>query len=305
VNHELLLNWLSEVGSGDWDEFREAQQWVASLDASLNHPPGPSYTAHNLSILGHVEFDWIGRRWSCSPPVLTVLPNAGAHALLVGSRTRVLIDRFLEEADSDPRVYLPIVHVQRGGPNVVYLAAASEAAVRSFANRLGVAYEECVSERLASLLPNVRKHVEGRESALPPRGYGFERFEPSSLTFEETDSDCDPGLYKYTAWGGARYMVRGEDGRVHETDKSEGIYAELSRVETNVLHFEPDTVNGSLIVPYRAPLPVLQARTALLCTGLLPGSSHKGCLAYPNVPEATARAIADSLGQDLPFVSRQ
>ncbi len=298
LDFELLLGWLSEIGSGDWDLFKEAHRWLASSGPEGHEPPPPGATAHAFSILGHAEFDWVSRKWACAPPVMTIIPDAGAHALLVGCRTRRLLARF-EQETVDNLDFFPVVHSQREGPNALYVATSNARAVKGLADRLAVEFEESVSDRLASLLPTIEACLAIAESPLPPKGYGFQRLQPESLWFEDVRTDRQPGLYKYSAWGGARYLVKTAKGTIHETDRALGIYAELSRVRKNVIVYEPDSVNGRLLVPYRAPLPALQARTAVLCTGLLPQMEPGDTYVYFNVPARTASAIGASLGQKI------
>jgi hypothetical protein len=66
----------------------------------------------------------------------------------------------------------------------------------------------------------------------------------------------------------------------------------------NEIRYAPDAVNGTLIVPFRAQLPALHARCAVLCSGLMP-RLDRWQWHYVNVPLDTARKIADSLGQQL------
>src|SRR3954447_5395848 len=83
AEHELLLEWVSELGSGTWEQFRRASDWL--LDSGRTGQRSRSgLSAASLSVLGHREVDWAGGRWPAAPPVITVLPSAGAHALLAG-----------------------------------------------------------------------------------------------------------------------------------------------------------------------------------------------------------------------------
>ena len=84
MDFELLLGWLSEIGSGDWDLFKEAHRWLASSGPEGHEPPPPGATAHAFSILGHAEFDWVSRKWACAPPVMTIIPDAELMLSLSG-----------------------------------------------------------------------------------------------------------------------------------------------------------------------------------------------------------------------------
>jgi hypothetical protein len=82
LSHELLLQWMSERGSGSWDEFRDAYRWAV--------PDARAGAAHRfmraLATLAHVETDWDAGAWTAAPTVVTLLPSAGGHGLLAGAR---------------------------------------------------------------------------------------------------------------------------------------------------------------------------------------------------------------------------
>jgi hypothetical protein len=79
-----------------------------------------------------------------------------------------------------------------------------------------------------------------------------------------------------------------------------GIYAELSRIGRRVLRYEPEATNGTLVVPAAAPLPILHARAAVLCSGLLPAFDRaERTRRFVNVPRETVRRIAHALDQEL------
>src|SRR3954470_79145 len=65
--HDALLAWCSELGSGTCEQFKRA---VAYLRLG-----GPTRVARGLSVLGHVEFDWRGRRFSGAAAARTPLPG--------------------------------------------------------------------------------------------------------------------------------------------------------------------------------------------------------------------------------------
>ena len=86
--YELLLRWASERGSGTWAEFRDAHDWLFNAGKADAEQVKATTSIHALSMLGHVEIDWESGRWAAAPAALTILPFAGAHAVLAGSRTR-------------------------------------------------------------------------------------------------------------------------------------------------------------------------------------------------------------------------
>lgn len=126
----------------------------------------------------------------------------------------------------------------------------------------------------------------------------MKRFDPLALRWAPVESDREPGLYEYDVVGRPAFRLLDRDGAVYAPDMVTGIYAALSRWGTNVLRYAPDSVNGTLRAPLRAPLPTLQARAAALCSGLAPLPQDDE-LAYWNVPRPIAERIARSVDQSL------
>jgi hypothetical protein len=253
-------------------------------------------------MLGHLEIDWDEGEWAIAPTSLTILPNAGAHAIVTGARTHHLLYEFHEATDSDD--YFADSHRQDWGPDALFVAAGNEAEVEVLADRLGFHYELCLSERLAKMLPSLDRCLQLSLSTPAARGYGFTRFNVRFLNWERAETDSQPGLYRYDVWGRPQFRFVSTEGTFHAVDWALGVHAEIARNRRSEIHYEVDKVNGTLRVPFAAQLPVLQARTAVLCTGLMPRlQDYKW--SYPNVPRATAQAIAESLAQTLHVSDQQ
>jgi hypothetical protein len=294
--YELLLRWASERGSGSWTSFREAHDWLFNSGQQTSRPVRATTTIHAMSTLGHLETDWDEGRWAIAPTSITILPNAGAHAIVTGARTLNWLGAFEEAlAEGD---YFSEPHQQDWGPDALFIAASDETAVEALAASLNVNYELCLSERLAKILPSLRDYLAISRSTPAAKGYGFERFNVHSHKWFRSERDAQPGLYRYDVWGRPEFRFVASDDSVYAVDQAIGVHAEIARNGENQIRYRRESVNGTLSVPFGAQLPVLQARTASLCTGLMP-DLHGGEWHYPNVPEDTARAIAASLGQSL------
>jgi hypothetical protein len=298
VNNDLLLEWASERGEGSWQQLRDAQEWILSAYPSNdNWQPTPGFSARMLATLGHLEVDWTNGRWTATPPLLTLLPSAGAHALLTGARTRWLFDRLSEVTKDDRDLYvLPVS--QRLAPTAILIACADETNIESLAKVLGIGYEFSVSERLSGLLPELDSYLALAPVMPAPRGYGVARFNVATLAWQDADTDSRPGFYRYEAYGRPIYRLIDDEHAVHEVDLAIGAWAALSRWGENRLSFKEDVVNGTLVVPIGTPLPTLHARTAALCSGLAPGRVD-GFLWYRNVPRHIGVRIARSVDQTL------
>lgn len=298
MSEDLLLDWMSERGAGTWQQARDAHEWLLSQQRQIGWRPTPGFTLRMLSTLGHVEIDWEAARWAAAPPVITLLPSAGAHALLTGGRTRTLVDRLGTEAGEDPCLFALSPHPQSLAPSALLVACESERAIESLAWRLGIRYEFSVSDRLSAALPPLDACLHQGKTTPPPRGYGVECFDARRLRWETAESDESPGLYRYEVYGRPEFRLLTEAEGVYSVDLPTGVWSALSRWGENRLRYQTESVNGTLIVPIECPLPTLQARAAALCSGLAPKKRGQ-TLWFRNVPRAIAERIARSLDQTV------
>jgi hypothetical protein len=301
VSYELLLEWASERGRGSWAMFREAHDWLFNAGRLEGERTPPARTANSLATLGHIEIDWINGLWAAAQPALTILPSAGGHGLLTGGRTRALLSAL--EQETAPEITMDIYlarHTQADAPDAIFLACRSERDIEELAARLGIAYAFSLSERLSSLLPPLGSYLAISRSTPAPRGFGVERFSAAALQWIAATSDGQPGLYRYQRYGHYDFRFLTADHHYHALEMNTGIYAELSRAGRRVIRYEPEATNGTLLVPAAAPLPILHARAAVLCSGLLPTFDRaERTRRFLNVPRETARRIAHALDQEL------
>ena len=189
-------------------------------------------------------------------------------------------------------------HEQGWGPDAFFIAASSEADIEMLAARLGITYELCVSERIATMLPSLDSYLALAESTPGRRrGFGIQRFNERWLNFSRAESDEEPGFYQYEGRYRPEYRWLSGDGTYYAVDRAVGAYAELRRLGRTELRYRRDAVNGTLVVPFRAQLPALHARAAVLCCGLMP-RLDEWKWHYPNVPPIQRRDRA-LLGQEL------
>jgi hypothetical protein len=304
--HELLLEWVSERGDGSWHDFRQGHDWLFPEEGLAQRQRRPGVTALVLASLGHMEMDWEHGRWSAAPAMLTVLPNAGGHALLTGGRTRTLIRRLRELLDSMASLDVILeVRAQDEAPDAYFLPAGSEADIAFLARELGIAYEYCVADRISSLLPALDSVLANAKDSPPAEGFEMKQLRTGEgdLSWVTSDSVRRPGLYGFDVWGREVYRWADGAGRFLALDKFTGVYAELHRQRMNVISLRIDGPTGTLSVPATAPLPALHARAAVLCSGVAPEYSRaEHTRQYVNVPRQIALRIAASLGQDLEVI---
>jgi hypothetical protein len=178
-------------------------------------------------------------------------------------------------------------------------------ALEQLANRLGVKYEFYVSQRLAAILPSLEAMLSQCKRSAAPVGFEVRQFDPVRYRWLDVQSDNRPGLYKYEAWGPPLYRLRTDHTIPFDVDLATGVFADVRRLAQNILTFRQVGNSGELLVPLGVPLPPLHARTAALCSGLLPQlvqrRNEPWQLKYMNVPRGIADRIAQSLGQVLTF----
>ena len=160
-----------------------------------------------------------------------------------------------------------------------------------------------VTERLGDILPALNAMLRPyQEPAAIVVHYGIERFDLDQ-EFVPTDNDGAPGLYRYEVSGPRRIQFVDDDGTRYRVDLAVGTWAEARRLgATDLLLWESDGTNGTLLAPWMLPLPALQARAATLCSGLRADWNERGDIVYVNVPEWLAVRIAESLDQKLEYI---
>ena len=227
MNADLLLEWASERGTGSWQQFRDAHDWIAEAYPGDSWRPTSGFTARRLTTLGHIEIDWQHGLWAVAPPLLTILPAAGAHALLTGARTRALMDRLAEETVHDPCLYVT-QSAQRLAPHAILIACEDETNIESLAQRLGIGYEFSVSDRLSAVLPGLRSYLALAATTPAPRDYGVARLDLQALSWMDAEDDRGPGLYRYDAFGRPTFrLVDGDE--IYALDWAIGAWSALSR----------------------------------------------------------------------------
>lgn len=300
MDFNLLFRWMSEKGSGTWAQFRDAHDWVAAR-AGVGQEDLPAFrTLSHIVRLAHAEMDWSNQAWAVAPPVLTIVPGASVHAVIVGARTGALMDAFYAATSGEmTNDLLPLPQPQQEGPDALLIACTNERDVVDLADELGIKYEYSVAQRLSLLLPQLADQLQVLAAPPPQTRFEVSRWNPEDHRFEDR-RPSGPGLYRYRVFGSHSYRFVTDSDTPVDLDLWTGRYAELNRLARTVLDYEPATVNGTLVVPVWADLPDLHARAAIICAGMLPRFDQQTkTRRYPNVPWTIARRIAHALGQQF------
>lgn len=302
VNSDLLLQWMSQVGSGSIRDLRQKVAWVAR---NADRNPKPYETGRwlrDISALGHAEVDWSTDSWAIGPPVATLLPASGGTAVIAGSRSADL-EKKLETALFVHRHTVPFDNLQPlPSPTAVFLQADSIAELRESVESAEMHYVGCTARTIARGLTQISL---GAEAAPPARSDPIEHFSfnGASAAFVPGEPP-DRGLCRTSIYGRVayRYLL---DGKWYETDHATGILLEQARRGVSVIRFRPERIAasekiGTVFVDQGAALPPLQARALVLCTGLPAQFSQKAETAiYRNVPIDIADMVAKSIRQQL------
>jgi hypothetical protein len=315
VNHDALLQWVSERGAGSLTSFRQAHDWLAASEPE-DRQPHWTWTLQSLQSLGHLEIDWSARRWEVTPSTIATLVGGGGYALLCGARPRWFVGR-LDALPTDPAlghlaasILLEEPVPQDRGPALRLVALEKDEDIARFCSAIGVEFSPFAADRLLQILPGLTETLATgrREEPGLPGGVLPERMgagDPGQPLFEDMDDPArvTPGAYRMALFDTRRYFYVHSPTAIFEAGRGEVIYAELRRRGRNVLQW--DRSEGSLLVPARYRLPELYERAAVLRTGLLPATETIASvppatyLRYRNVDQSFADLIGRKLGQRI------
>lgn len=290
----LLLEYLSELGGGNWQSFRRA---VAAAGAR----PGQSamYVAGDLSLLGHVEFEPERLRWSVCPSALAELPFERPHrAVLCGARSSPFLGRCASVA-SELGVTLSSALEEHGVVERVVLEADEQARLKQLAGNLGVLFLPSAARRLARCLPDIEALLKSCPEEHVPRGEGLEWLDdaddgPSVRSRWTPVPEADrPGIYRQLWVYRQMYWLAREDGSARRVPRAVAYYGRYRAL------LRYDSATGLVTFPAQARPPALHLRALVLCAGTLPRYVVDGhSLQVIDIPVDVAAAVGARLDQE-------
>jgi hypothetical protein len=294
MNHDLLLQYLTEMGTGEWRAFRDGLDYLADPDQQLFR----SIVARNLSLLGHVEFAFFGdMAWAVCPEILVTLPGSkDVRAVLCGGRSQPFVESLTVTAEETGAALQ--MEGQEQGPTVIIIQGRSQDILAAIAERVGIPLALSVPARLASSLPRLQPWIALCEPGWEPLGYTVRVFDAENLRWQEVERPNGDGLYQY-AYYRREYRLR-QKGQSLRVPREIGMYAWLAHVGRNVLRYDPGCCE--LQVPRIARMPHLHARAVTLSSGRLPAVVQaNGTITrvYGDVSEDVAHLLATALEQRL------
>jgi hypothetical protein len=294
-----LLTWASELGSGGLEDWQAACR-------HLDLDPWPA--ARTLSMLGHVEIAWNGRRFAAAPTALTTVPGLPGRMLLTGARPYHLIEELARTAagcELDVDVHRDLCHQFGRGASTAFVDC-DPADGAAFCRLAGIAWAPAAAEQISALLPLIRRDT-ATVAHRPNSEFPHARVDPHSFRprwDNANEEDGADGLWLYRGHGRRRLMVLRD--RDHETRMVIDADAAPYLMDRPPVPAEADPIieyrrpHRLLIVNAAAPLPALHARAACLCSGrvpirrdVAPGVAFDH---FVNVDPQTAGRILSSLG---------
>ncbi|MFI7543760.1 hypothetical protein [Actinoplanes sp. NPDC049599] len=298
---DLFARWMAEVGRGSTDLLKTRLQWLASTLNQGISSTEPGRWLRDAAALGHLEVDWVAGQWRAAPLVITRIPAGDGLAMVCGLRTEVT-DALLQQTELE----LHCIEHSPGDrelprPSTIFAQYDPGIDLGTVAQQIRATYVPCSAELLATKLPVISASV---EAAPPARdNLTLESFNPRQLQWNDaTGNRTQAGAYRYSLHGHTEF--RWHDGETWwRTDWSGCVYLALRADGISAMRWRPEgpgARTGRLFVDWGAPLPPLQQRAAVLCSGLMPRfATSARSAAYENVPRVIAQRIAFSMHQRL------
>ncbi len=292
MNWDILLHWMTHLGEGSWQGFKNSVGRLAGEEEDLeNLVIGLRF---HLSDLGHADF-FVGgsRRWRTLSPTLAGLAQPNA-AILSGGRTPALHEALFAAshragctASSEELADRPMTLRITGGRTSLLQVAAD----------VGVRFSYLHAQRLCAELNPLFKVFEGLRDETPPTQWSVKSFDFASMTMVDglrRNSACEYS----PRYGIARWYVHTRLGRLKPLPKREAIYAAAMLQGVSLLSY--DAAKHCLRVPANTPPPESYSRVACLCSGRRPRISG-GSLMFEEVPPAIAAVLCVAAGQPEPM----
>lgn len=290
---DLLLEWMTHLGSGAWGAFRGAAAELADGGVDVDEQALVRTLRITLSDLGHVDFFIDGTpRWRVPRPALVGLSERGGH-LFVGGRTRSLTARLCDAVG--PRASLTLgesipglsrVHMV-GDPQAVAEAAAC----------VGIEYVANAAASLSARLPSIRAVMKAAQPAQEPINWSVR-----SWSFQDArwvDEKLARTVREYSNRHGVRrYFVDVGKTGLREIEKRTSVYCAAFCRGVRIVRYSYE--DRRLRVPRWAPLPAVYARSACLASGRIGLLSGEEIL-FENVDPCVASTLLVGLGQGFPM----
>lgn len=245
----------------------------------LGDSVNPARLLHKLELSGHVEVDWVhSGRWWVTPPVLSFVGGSGGNAVLIGARSHETV-AILERLEANGEIQaLSYVSQGPGSPTAVFVGVSSMEGLTAAARAIGASPRTTVRLEYKDALVSLEQVLAETVSEYTSSGIQARRFNVATLRFEPYEVRFGnwrtSGCYEQKSYGIPRYLYVDDRGLLHNLDRWIAVHAEIHRSRLsdsgvlNPLAWSPKS--ESLFCDARVQLPIMWARAAIMCTGLLP-----------------------------------
>lgn len=298
MNSDLLLYWMSRLGSGSRDKFRDA---LNDLMTDEDRDSLDWVLPLMLSDLAHADFTRVTRRWQVRPPVLAGLIGQPKAAVLCGGRSTRLITSVQRAAEETGSALA--IETQRDCPSRIVLNADAEQFVR-IETATGIPFLSEYSMRLLANVPSIQQKL---NTVAPEKGvvnwqaniFDFEKLRWSLLVEKLADPGALPkeAAIELKSKYETKYCITDSEGTLRKLPKREAIYAAASLRSRALIEY--DAHEQLLCTPLAAPMPEVYTRIACLCSGELPEVGG-GKFTYRKVPPLVATTLSALARQRLP-----
>ncbi|MER6591040.1 hypothetical protein ABT214_04110 [Micromonospora purpureochromogenes] len=323
--YDDIMIWLAEQENGRVTATRFAETWAWLCRRYTRTEIAGEWrrALATLSMLGHVERDFVRKQVTAAPAALVALPSACGVSALVGARPTRLLERMDDPDDPEPIVAAAAgcwtVHYRTPtdldkkpiGPCTVYVEwdSAERDAVRAGLTQLGVTMYGVAGTQLLRMHPSLQQAVRaGQPLTMSPgrEPWLWRRTVTGNGEWVRRQADGAPGFYRYRLAQGNVFAWRAALGAsLVKVEPAIGQWLALAaQGQTSLLIHRP--VARTLLVSVTAPLPSLLARALVLRTALPPYRAYlegrdvnPGYLVYENVDAVTAEGVAQLLQQVL------
>lgn len=292
MNGDLLLEWMSHLGSGTWSRFRQAVRIL--YDGGEDPELVARSWRSTLSELGHTDFDHVAGTWAMHQPLVYSRPSQNDRGVFLGARTRADWTVIAELA-SVCAAEVEIGTVD-GVPHLELVGAETD--LREISAAAGVPFVPCLARRMANLLQPVAAVVGAAAVVSIPRKWEARSFDPESRKWVDGCRAATVVEFK-SSYGERTWLFERRKDEWVAVARDIGMYAAASLQKIELARY--DGSSSQFQVSRYTPLPHAFARVAALCCG--PSSEIPyGYRSYSNVPPDIAGVLLVALGIRHPGV---
>lgn len=303
-NYDLLLYWISSLGSGSWEAFK--------LACNMLQIPEPKRVLRRLKLLGHIETSADGSRWSGTPIALVSIkasqPNS-QEFILCGQRSSNFLDilgelTFIEYIEQ-PKGDAPLcIRVQLGADS-----EAIDQLLEVLRDRhIPIQNVGNASLKFAEVLPIWQEWMQTlpRISA-PILGYDYEYYDIQQEKFIKCNFPNHTGMYQLK-----HQKLLQLTPHICFFDKASdrwfqgdwyGLRFLALQYSDQRLMAKYDRATNNLYIPWSQRWSEIYERALVLSSGCLPSegtTNHFGrTLQYQNVQAEVAELLANKLNINL------